>query len=268
MKNSLMKIGLLLLVLLMATGCATTSFTPQAKYQRVSGQGQIEPRTGSDPFHVIRTEQLAPLPKGATVGIVSAAGPGTFGLFLGSALESKGLVVREMNLYALLPPGQQSLTDPQSRFTFMDTLVQETIKVISETGVAKAEDTTGNIDLDALLNRVVAVDDLTVEKQRITHYLELVASLKSMISALNVDYILVGGAPYTGLCYSVRIYDTKSLNVVFSNLVAADPTEWRKVIPVPQKDDRISYQYADTKEPVAYWELSYSEFVAGKLKIQ
>lgn len=260
-------LGIALVVLL--AGCSTGGFTSNKEYRRVSATGAMEPTGSADPFHVIRTEQLAGIPAGSTVGLVSGTGPSAFSIFMGAALESKGLVVREMNYYNLLPPQAQYLTDPQNEFTFMNTLVEETISVIKATGEAQGEEAAvSNIDLDALLAEMYEMDDLVIEKQRTDHYLALVGSLKALIESTNVDYILVAGAPYTGLSYATKIYSTETLNLVFSNITIADEIEWRRVIPAPATGDLISYNFTNEEEPYAYWDLSYCEFLATKIEVQ
>jgi len=255
------------LVMTVLASCTTTSFTTSKEYTRTSPATAVD-LDYSDPFHVMRTNQLKDLPAGSKIGIISAADSGSFGLFMGAALEDKGLVVREMNLYSLLPPGQQYLTDPKNKFTFIDTLVKDTIDVVNLSTVTEDGEVVRSIDLDALMNKMLPMDDLVTEKQRVEHYLELVSSLKKMVESLNVDYILVGGSPYQGLSYSVKIYDTKTLDLVFSNLIVADETEWRRVVNAPAKSEMISYDFEDENEPMPFWELSYCEMVASKLSVK
>ena len=256
-----------ILILSVLTSCTTTGFTSPKEYTRTSPTSAIE-LDESDPFHVMRTNQLRDLPAGSKIGIISAVESGSFGIFMGAALEEKGLVVREMNLYSLLPPGQQYLTDPKNKFTFVDTLVKDTIDVINLSSVSENGEEVRNIDLDALINKMFPMDDLVTEKQRVDHYLELVGSLKKMVDSLNVDYIMVGGSPYTGLSYSVKIYDTKTLDLVFSNILVADETEWRRVVTAPAKSELLSYEFEEENEPMPFWELSYCEMVASKLNVK
>ncbi|MDC7124634.1 MAG: hypothetical protein PQJ46_03650 [Spirochaetales bacterium] len=262
-------LGTALIVMLMS--CSTTGLGSfQSKPSRVAATKSLDPASDGKPFHVIRTIQQAPIPKGATVGIVAST-PGAFSIFMSSALESKGLTVRETNLYSFLPPAQQQLIDPQGRYTFMDDLANETVNIVKQKGDASlptAESSTTNLDVDALIEKVSDSDDLLIEKQRANHYLSLLDEMKAVIKSLNVDYLLVSGAPYTGLSYSVKIYDTKNFNVVFSNVVVADPVDWREEIGSPEKSKELSFNFETEGEPSPYWDLSYCEYIAGKIEFQ
>lgn len=248
-------------VILALTGCVTTT-----------SNHQVSAANGTEPFHIIRSEQLAPIPEGATIGILGSGSP--LGLFTGAALDTKGLVVRELDLYTLLPGVKIETINPQEQYTFLNTLVEETFKIAKAAAENEPAEDGGdgaladNLDLDVIVDRLFATDDIVAEEQRANHYLSLVQSLRRMVADLNVDYILVSGAPYTGLCYSTRIYDTQTLDVVFRDFIVANEEEWRKVVPAPKMENGISFDFANEKEPVPYWDFSYAEFMVSKLELE
>ena len=271
MKKITLLAALVTAVLLSVSCTSTGGIIPVSSGSgRVQSQAVMDASPSTQPYHVIRSSQLSPIPAGSVVGIVSTTGPDALSIFMTAALEAKGLKVREMNLYSLLPPNLQGMTDPAGRYTFTDSLVRETVNIIKTTASADAEeeDTEGTVDLDALIDRMFTADDLVTEKQRIDHYLNLRSGLVSMIDSLNVEYILVAGSPYDGLSYALKIYDAETLDLVYSNIVISNEEEWRKVIPVPQKGDHLSYNFEEEKEPYAFWDLSYAEYTAAGIEIE
>lgn len=233
--------------------------------------GPTSAANGSDPYHVIRTEQLRTIPAGSVVGIIGGPTPTPLSMFVGAALDSRDLVVRELSLYTLLPPGSIGEIDPSAEYTFLNTLVEETFQVAhaeAERGEGEDGVQADSLNLDPIVDRLFAVDDLVAEQQRVDHFLQLTEGLRRMVDQQNVEYIVVVGAPYTGLSYSTRIYDTRNLDVVFRDMIVSDVIDWRRMVPAPSKDSRISYNFTAEEEPVPYWDLSYAEFMASKLDIQ
>lgn len=260
------------LLLLIILGCGSTAGLLSGPKQglsmekRVAG-GKLSSANASGEFHVTRTEQLSKIPAGSTVGIIS--GSGSLGLFLAADLESAGFVVKELNLYSLLTPQQQAMTDPGSDFTFLNYLAADASTALSKVTNMSWENTaatdTDPVNLQYVIDKLYAVDSLQVESQRVSHYLTLVENLKDMIKSLNVDYIIVVGPVYQELSFAMKIYETSSANLIFTNIFVGDLMQWRSVISAPQKDENTSYRFDDKKEPMPYWELVYSRFVVEKI---
>ena len=209
--------------------------------------------SGSRAFHIMRSEQLREIPKGASIGVLSSSG-GTLSLFLEADLESKGLLVRQIDISNLLSAHQKEMTDPAADFAFATNLVASLQSTNKDAAVA-------------LSDKLLAVDDLTIEKQLSDHYLDLYQNVRRMVDSFNVDYLVIVGQPYQEKSYAFRIYDSKKLDLIFSNLFVGDDSEWRSVVGKPKNSDNLSSRFDEKEEPKAYWEMAYSKFVTEKIKI-
>ena len=233
---------------------------PVAKQQSVN-------KGSKNPYHVMRIEQLHPIAEGSTIGVISGSNNDSLSLFIGAALESRGLVARGVNIYNIIPAMQIDTISPDEEYTFINNLIDDARVIITQTSNKKTggEIVISNLDVNVLIDKLFETDDVATEKQRTEHYLVLLESLIKVVRSLNVDYILV--VHNTGLNYALKMYDTSNLDIVFTNLIFADINEWRRIIPSPQQNERISYSYAANDEPAYYFELSYCEFIMSKLEV-
>jgi hypothetical protein len=272
-KAFLLTVTVILISTVVFTGCKSTSTTMETGARDYSVN--LNSANGKNDFHILRTNQLEIIPQGSVVGIVSN-GNGAMNMFMTAALEDKGLIVREVNLYNLLTSNQKYQTDPQADYSFVNSLVADSGELMDllakANGGASADmgDETAaekTAALKFLIEKLYDHDSILVESQRVNHFLGLVEDLKAIIAGMNVDYILVSGPAYVELSFATKIYDSENYNLVFNNLFVGTLPEWRKVIGSPKTTEDISYEFINENEPTPYWELTYSEYIASVLEI-
>ncbi len=216
--------------------------------------------------HIMRIQQLRELPKGATVGILG--GGASLGNFLEMDLESKGLVARQIDAYALLSARQLQMIDPAGDFVYINRIIDNLPALIKESSTAAAGKE-GILGEKLLNEKLLAQDSIAVELQLSEHYKDLAVSLRELVKALNVDYLVVAGIAYTELSYTAKIYDSQKFDLVYSCLFVGSPSDWRNMVGNPQKDQipngKASWSFAAGKEPAAYWEMAFSSFAAKNL---
>jgi hypothetical protein len=242
-----------------ATGCATSAAAPFASSNSPAKRDYSAPLTSSGvsaDAHIMRSEQLRSIPAGSQVGVIAGNSAG-LSLFVEADLEAKGLTVRQIDIYDMLSPREQSLTDPAGEYTYINNLIS-----------ALAKDSKADKDsLVASVDKLLPADTLDMENQLVTRYLELYSNLKKMVAALNVDYLVVVGPAFKELSYAMKIYDTSKFDLVYTCLFVGDVKEWRSVIGNPQKTANLSYIYKSGSEPAAFWELAFSKFAVDRIKV-
>ncbi len=271
MKKTLLPAAAVLMIALLVSACGSTpSFMPAAKTASARNYSvAVNSANGNGEFHVLRSNQLKSIPKGSTIGVLSG-GSGAFSVFMSAALEDKGLVVRAIDLYALLTPMQKSQTDPKADYTFVNNLVANSAEIMRLLAVTnEGEEQLGDkaATIEYLVDKLYTNDSIVVESQRINHFLTLVEDLKKLIVSLNVDYMLLAGPAYIDLSFATQIYNAKTYDLTFSNLFVGSLEEWRKVIARPAANEKLSYEFPEKKEPTPYWELSYCQYIASILEV-
>lgn len=237
------------------SGCATAGgsvLAPNPSAKRDYGV-QLASAGAAKDFHLMRTEQLRPIPAGSSMGVI-AGSSATLALYIEADLEAKGYTVRQIDIYNLMTPRQKSLTDPSDDFVFINSLVGSLGRGDKET-------------LGGVVDKLLPTDSLYVENQLAEHYLALVQDLKKMIGSLNVDYLVVAGPAYRELSYALRIYDANKLDLVYTSLFVGTPKDWRSVVGVPQKGQNLSYDFDAGSEPTAFWEMAYSKYAIERIKV-
>lgn len=263
------KIALPIVIASLLVSCASVPSIskPYSDPRLSAGSSQMKAATSSDPFYINRYVQTETIPAGSSIALIGGGGSGTS--FLAAALLEKGLRVREVNLYNLIPMSDLQMTIPNTRFDYQTSLVADASKVVSaDAADAATESPTTDIDINALIDRLYSVSDLTVEAQRIDQYISLKAELKSLLESLDVSYIMVVGSSYSEFDYTVSIYRASNLDLIFTHTIVADIEQWRRVVGEPSQSDNISYSFDDESEPVPFFELAYSQFLAGILEVQ
>jgi hypothetical protein len=249
----------------LVSGCVSTAgsgIVPQADARRSYSVPLQQVTKSSKPFHLMRVEQLKPIPPTASIGVLSG---GTLGLFLEADLESKAFTVRQVDVYGMMSPVQKSMTDPKSDFAFINKISQSAYAPTFLDALARNETKTEALDLPALLDRLDTVDNLVIENQQAEHYLTLLATLKKVVATLGVDYIAVAGPVYQELSYAIKIYDTKTYDLVYTAMFVGDLTEWRKQVGAPVKGPTLSYDFNANEEPTAFWEMAFSKYATDRI---
>jgi hypothetical protein len=273
-KTILLTITIILISAVVFSGCKSSSPTMETGSRDYSVR--LNSANGKNDFHILRTNQLEVIPAGSVVGILSNSN-GAMNLFMTAALEDRGLIVREINLYNLLTANQKYQTDPQADYSFVNSLVAESGDLMDLLAAANSSEVSEEMGDDIAAQKTAALkflietlydhDSILVESQRINHFLGLVEDIKSLIASMNVDYILASGPAYIELSFATKIYDSENYNLVFNNLFVGTLPEWRKIIGSPQASASISYEFIDENEPTPFWELTYSEYIAKILEI-
>lgn len=249
-------------------GSLSTGTHLKPNKMNVSSQPSAEPGSGS--FHLTRIQQAKLFKKGDTIGVISGGDFSQLGFYMASALNSREFTVRELDIHSILPSEKQMKITPQYLYNFQDILVREIVNITKTTGAVGTETNDikipGNLDIDNLINKLYDIDDITVTQQRLEHYLSLEGKVRELINTLNVDYILVTGSPYKELSYSTVIYDARTLDIVYQNLIVADIEEWRRTVPTPGSEG-ISINFDSNQEPHAYLDLSYAEYAVSKIEM-
>ena len=204
-------------------------------------------------FHMMRIEQLRNIPAGSSMGVISTGSP-TIPLFLEADLVAKGFVVRQTDIYGMVSPREKALTDPSDDFAFLN-------GIIATLGQADKSNVGAGVD------QLLPADKIDLENQLAEHYLTLYASLKKLVSLLNVDYIVVVAPVFKELSYSMKIYDTSKYDMVYTCLFAGNTRQWRAMIGSPQKSPNLSFDFKPETEPTAFWEMAFSRFAVDRLKI-
>jgi hypothetical protein len=237
------------------SGCASTGgsvLAPNPSAKR-DYSVQLASAGAAKDFHLMRTEQLRPIPAGSTIGVI-AGSSATLSLFIEADLEAKNFVVRQIDIYNLMTPRQKTLTDPSDDFVFINSLVGSIGRPDKE-------------NMGSVVEKLLPTDSLYVENQLAEHYLALVQDLKKMLASLNVDYLVVAGPAYKELSYALRIYDANKFDLVYTSLFVGSPKDWRSVVGVPQKAAGLSYDFDAGLEPTAFWEMAYSRYATDRIKV-
>jgi hypothetical protein len=235
---------------------AAAAFSPSSAPAKRDFGAPIVSSGASGDFHIMRAEQLRGIPAGSDVGVISSVAGG-LSLFVEADLEAKGLVARQIDVYGMMSPRERAITDPAEDFAYINDLI----------GVLAKADGAGKEGAAAAIDKLLPADKIDLENQLAERYLVLYQNLKKMVSALNVDYLVLVGPAYSELSYSMRIYDTTRFDLVYTCLFVGDAKEWRSVIGSPQKNVNLSYYYRSDSEPTAFWELAFSKFAVDRIKI-
>ncbi|MBN2628459.1 MAG: hypothetical protein JXA95_17465 [Spirochaetales bacterium] len=190
--------------------------------------------------------------------------------FLAAALQEAGLNVREFDFYSLLSSADQERIDSRSRFVYKQDLSKDASAVVQKAAEDAAAEGAGStdVDVDALIDRLYNLDDILIEEQRLDHYLSLKANLRKLLDSMALDYIVITGSRYQEHHYETYIYKVSNLDVVFSHYFIANTDEWRDIMAKPTEKENLSYNYSPEKEPSAYFDLSYAEYMTGLLEIE
>ncbi len=247
----------ILLGALLSLGCVSAP----AKNSAPQAPKELAP---SGEYFILRSEQLRALVKGASIGIISGSASETTSIFMTAALEARGITVREINLYSMIPGMQLTMIGSGNDFTYVNQLAKDANTILLERAkLAEAKD----FNMDTLIDKVLKTDNIVSETMRTDHYLTLLASLAKTIDSLNVGYIMVvGGGPQN---FRTVIYDVKNYDVVYSNFISASLEAWRDKIPKPAlSEHKLSYQYEPKKEPGMFFTMSYCEYIVSKMTIE
>ena len=236
------------------SGCMTTSSSKAAG--------------GADDFHINRFYQNETIPAGSVIGILNT-GPDS-SAFLSSALQEAGLQVRQYDLYSLIAATDLARTSPDKRFVYRQDLSEDASTVVVKAAEDAAAEGAGSTDInvDALIDRLIDLDDITVEEQRINHYLALKARLRELLDSMSLDYIIVVNGRYVEHNYITSIYKTSNLDLIFSHYLVANTEEWRTLMTKPVEKENLSYAFANEQEPTPFYDLVYAEYLANILDIQ
>jgi hypothetical protein len=262
-KAALTLAGLLALSLM---SCATSMPNLAADSSRREPPALLTAAGIGSQGHIMRIQQLRDIPRGATVGILS--GGASLSGFLEMDLESKGLVVRQIDVYSMLSARQKTMIDPAGDFVYINSVIDNLPALIKESSTA-ATGKEGILGEKLLNEKLLTQDSIAVELQLAEHYLDLVATLRDLIKSLNVEYLIVAGPAYTELSYAAKIYDSLKFDLIYTCLFIGAPSDWRNMVGNPQKDQipngKASWSFEAGKEPAAYWEMSFSSFAAKNL---
>lgn len=248
------------------TSCATSMPNLSANSSRREPPALLTAAGIGSQGHIMRIQQLRDIPKGASIGILG--GGASLGGFLEMDLESKGLVARQIDIYAQLSARQKTMIDPAGDFVYINSIINNLPALIKESSTAAAGKE-GVLGEKLLNEKLLSQDSIAIELQLADHYLDLITTLRELIKSMNVDYLVVAGPAYTELSYSARIYDSLKFDLVYSCLFVGAPSDWRNMVGNPQKDQipngKASWSFEAGKEPAAYWAMSFSSFAAKNL---
>jgi len=269
MKNvSMVALALAGILALSLTSCVTSMPNLATSSSRRESPAPLTAAGIGSQGHIMRIQQLRDIPKGATIGILG--GGASLGGFLEMDLESKGLVARQIDVYAQLSARQKTMIDPAGDFVYFNSIIENLPTIIKESSTA-ATGKDGILGEKLLNEKLLNQDSIAIELQLADHYLDLVTTLRELIKSLNVDYLVVAGPAYAELSYMARIYDSLKFDLVYSCLFVGAPSDWRNMVGNPQKDQipngKASWSFEAGKEPAAYWAMSFSSFAAKNLVI-
>ncbi|MDC7224966.1 MAG: hypothetical protein PQJ60_14555, partial [Spirochaetales bacterium] len=155
--------------------------------------------------------------------------------------------------------------DSASTFVYKEDLAGDASDVVKK--AAEGAGST-NVNVDALIDKLISLDDMVVEKQRLDHYLELKARLRALLDSMSLDYVIIVGGRYQEHHYETYIYKTSNLNLIFNHYLIANTDEWREFMTKPSENENLSYTYADGQEPTPFYDLVYAEYLASILEIK